>query len=56
MKTCGICQRYDRFSYFTITIQTDDGDAPSEACICGSCWDIIAAVALRAVEAKQEAQ
>ena len=56
MKKCGICQRSDRYSYFTIDIPYDDAvDIDLQVTICGACWDIIAAVAVKAIEAKQEA-
>ena len=45
MGTCAICGK--THGLFTLDLETDEGEAYKKF-VCGSCWEVIAAIAVRA--------
>ena len=53
MNNCAICGKSGRL--FDIWTDGDDGEEETRRFICGKCWNVIAAVAMRAVNDRLDA-
>ena len=52
-KKCAICGK--THGLFTLEIESDDGTA-FDKFVCGSCWDVIAAIAIKAFKSLEAAK
>lgn len=53
MKQCKLCDSTNKYSYFSLDlIPENEEDVPIAVTVCGSCWDVVAAIATKAMQSQ----